>query len=129
MWRSPACWTPPTTRRPVSGFCNTLSADIAWVKARMGWSMPRYSMTARFDAGFCVDEWHGEVALWVGGSSNGGRQPPARGVDSGRVAMRRARPAAGSAWRLWAAVRGRGCTIHDRLGSDTMSQPHPDAAG
>src|SRR5215213_5912410 len=33
--------------------------DIARVKARMGWTMPWYTMTDGFDADFGVDEWHG----------------------------------------------------------------------
>ena len=34
-------------------------ADSARVKARMGWTMPWYSLTDEFDADFGVDEWHG----------------------------------------------------------------------
>lgn len=34
-------------------------ADIARLKARMGWSMPWYTITDGFDADFGVDEWHG----------------------------------------------------------------------
>lgn len=34
-------------------------ADIARVKARMGWSMPWYTIADNFDADFGVDEWHG----------------------------------------------------------------------
>src|SRR6202045_2426284 len=34
-------------------------ADIARLKARMGWTMPWYTMTDDFDADFGVDEWHG----------------------------------------------------------------------
>lgn len=33
--------------------------DIARLKARMGWAMPWYTITDRFDADFGVDEWHG----------------------------------------------------------------------
>jgi predicted dithiol-disulfide oxidoreductase (DUF899 family) len=33
--------------------------DIERVKARMGWTMPWYSLTDGFDADFGVDEWHG----------------------------------------------------------------------
>lgn len=33
--------------------------DIARVKARMGWTMPWYTMTNGFDVDFGVDEWHG----------------------------------------------------------------------
>jgi predicted dithiol-disulfide oxidoreductase (DUF899 family) len=34
-------------------------ADIVRLKARMGWSMPWYTITDSFDADFGVDEWHG----------------------------------------------------------------------
>jgi len=34
-------------------------ADIARLKARMGWEMPWYTMTDSFDADFGVDQWHG----------------------------------------------------------------------
>jgi predicted dithiol-disulfide oxidoreductase (DUF899 family) len=34
-------------------------ADIARLKARMGWTMPWYTVTDSFDADFGVDEWHG----------------------------------------------------------------------
>ncbi|MGH7727657.1 MAG: DUF899 domain-containing protein [Vulcanimicrobiaceae bacterium] len=34
-------------------------ADIARVKARMGWQMPWYTITDDFDRDFGVDEWHG----------------------------------------------------------------------
>ena len=34
-------------------------ADIARLKARMGWKMPWYTITDGFDADFGVDEWHG----------------------------------------------------------------------
>jgi predicted dithiol-disulfide oxidoreductase (DUF899 family) len=37
--------------------------DIARVKARMGWSMPWYSMTDGFAADFGVAEWHGTNAF------------------------------------------------------------------
>jgi predicted dithiol-disulfide oxidoreductase (DUF899 family) len=37
--------------------------DINRVKARMGWSMPWYTMTDDFDADFGVDEWHGTNAF------------------------------------------------------------------
>ena len=37
--------------------------DIARVKARMGWTMPWYSMTDTFDADFGVDQWHGTNAF------------------------------------------------------------------
>lgn len=34
-------------------------ADIARLKANMGWNMPWYTITDSFDADFGVDEWHG----------------------------------------------------------------------
>jgi predicted dithiol-disulfide oxidoreductase (DUF899 family) len=34
-------------------------ADIARLKARMGWNMPWFTITDSFDADFSVDEWHG----------------------------------------------------------------------
>jgi predicted dithiol-disulfide oxidoreductase (DUF899 family) len=34
-------------------------ADVARLKARMGWAMPWYTITDSFDADFGVDEWHG----------------------------------------------------------------------
>jgi predicted dithiol-disulfide oxidoreductase (DUF899 family) len=34
-------------------------ADIAGLKARMGWEMPWYTLTGSFDVDFGVDEWHG----------------------------------------------------------------------
>ena len=38
-------------------------ADIARLKARMGWEMPWYTITDSFDADFGVDEWHGHNAF------------------------------------------------------------------
>src|SRR5205085_6388961 len=34
-------------------------ADIARLKARMGWEMPWYTITDSFDTDFGVDQWHG----------------------------------------------------------------------
>ena len=34
-------------------------ADIARLKARMGWEMPWYTVTDSFDTDFGVGEWHG----------------------------------------------------------------------
>jgi predicted dithiol-disulfide oxidoreductase (DUF899 family) len=42
-------------------------ADIARLKARMGWTMPWYTMTDDFDADFGVDEWHGTNAFFRDG--------------------------------------------------------------
>ena len=44
-------------------------ADIARVKARMGWSMPWYTMTDRFDTDFGVDQRHGTNAFIRDGAS------------------------------------------------------------
>jgi predicted dithiol-disulfide oxidoreductase (DUF899 family) len=41
--------------------------DIERVKARMGWSMPWYTITDQFDADFGVDEWHGTNAFFRDG--------------------------------------------------------------
>jgi predicted dithiol-disulfide oxidoreductase (DUF899 family) len=38
-------------------------ADIARLKARMGWQMPWYTLTDGFDADFGVDDWHGTNAF------------------------------------------------------------------
>jgi predicted dithiol-disulfide oxidoreductase (DUF899 family) len=37
--------------------------DIEGLKARMGWKMPWYTITDRFDADFGVNEWHGTNAF------------------------------------------------------------------
>lgn len=37
--------------------------DIQRVQARMGWTMPWYTMTDSFDADFGVDQWHGTNAF------------------------------------------------------------------
>jgi len=38
--------------------------DIVRLKADMGWTMPWYTLTDRFDADFGVDEWHGTNAFF-----------------------------------------------------------------
>jgi predicted dithiol-disulfide oxidoreductase (DUF899 family) len=38
-------------------------ADIARMKARMGWKQPWYTITDSFDKDFGVDEWHGHNAF------------------------------------------------------------------
>jgi predicted dithiol-disulfide oxidoreductase (DUF899 family) len=38
-------------------------AEIERLKARMGWEIPWYTITDRFDADFDVDEWHGTNAF------------------------------------------------------------------
>jgi predicted dithiol-disulfide oxidoreductase (DUF899 family) len=42
-------------------------ADIERLKARMGWTMPWYTLTDDFDADFGVDEWHGTNAFFRDG--------------------------------------------------------------
>ncbi|MGH6859650.1 MAG: DUF899 domain-containing protein [Phyllobacterium sp.] len=42
-------------------------ADIERLKARMGWSMPWYTITDGFDADFGVDEWHGTNVFYRDG--------------------------------------------------------------
>ena len=42
-------------------------ADIARLKARMGWKMPWFTITDSFDADFGVDEWHGTNVFYRDG--------------------------------------------------------------
>lgn len=42
-------------------------ADIVKLKARMGWTMPWYTITDSFDADFGVDEWHGHNVFFRDG--------------------------------------------------------------
>jgi predicted dithiol-disulfide oxidoreductase (DUF899 family) len=42
-------------------------ADIARLKARMGWELPWYTITDSFDADFGVDEWHGHNVFFRDG--------------------------------------------------------------
>jgi predicted dithiol-disulfide oxidoreductase (DUF899 family) len=42
-------------------------ADIARVKARMGWEMPWYTIIDSFDKDFGVDEWHGHNVFFRDG--------------------------------------------------------------
>src|SRR6202051_2947628 len=42
-------------------------ADIARLKARMGWEMPWYTITDGFDADFGVDQWHGHNVFFRDG--------------------------------------------------------------
>ena len=44
-------------------------ADIERLKARMGWTMPWYSITSSFDVDFGVDEYHGTNAFIRDGDS------------------------------------------------------------
>jgi len=46
-------------------------ADIARLKARMGWEMPWCTMTGSFDADFGVDQRHGHNAFIRGSESDG----------------------------------------------------------
>jgi predicted dithiol-disulfide oxidoreductase (DUF899 family) len=43
--------------------------DIARLKERMGWEMPWFTLTDRFDADFGVDEWHGTNVFLRDGDS------------------------------------------------------------
>src|SRR5215469_15500114 len=43
-------------------------ADIARLKARMGWTMPWYTITDDFDRDFGVDEWHGTNVFFRDGN-------------------------------------------------------------
>ena len=45
-------------------------ADIARLKARMGWEIPWVTITDSFDADFGVDEWHGHNAFIRDGESH-----------------------------------------------------------
>ena len=42
-------------------------ADIARLKARMGWKMPWYTITDSFDKDFGVDQWHGHNVFFRDG--------------------------------------------------------------
>jgi predicted dithiol-disulfide oxidoreductase (DUF899 family) len=42
-------------------------ADIARLKAEMGWKIPWYTLTDSFDADFGVDAWHGHNVFFRGG--------------------------------------------------------------
>ncbi len=42
-------------------------ADIARLKARMGWTMPWFTLTDAFDADFGVGEWHGHNVFYRDG--------------------------------------------------------------
>jgi predicted dithiol-disulfide oxidoreductase (DUF899 family) len=47
----------------------TPQADIERMTARMGWTMPWYTLTDDFDIDFGVDEWHGTNAFISDGDS------------------------------------------------------------
>jgi predicted dithiol-disulfide oxidoreductase (DUF899 family) len=42
-------------------------ADIARMKAKMGWDMPWYTITDSFDVDFGVDQWHGHNVFFRDG--------------------------------------------------------------
>ena len=44
-------------------------ADIARLKARMGWTIPWYTITDSFDADFGVSEWHGHNVFFRDGGT------------------------------------------------------------
>jgi predicted dithiol-disulfide oxidoreductase (DUF899 family) len=44
-------------------------ADIARLKARMGWEMPWFTLTDNFDADFGVGEWHGTNVFYRDGTN------------------------------------------------------------
>jgi len=49
-------------------FCSRApQADIARLKARMGWEMPWFTITDSFDADFGVDQWHGHNVFFRDG--------------------------------------------------------------
>ena len=54
-------------------------ADIARLKARMGWEMPWYTITDSFDKDFGVDEWHGHNVFFHDGERVFRTQPWRRG--------------------------------------------------
>ena len=45
----------------------TSQADIARLKAKMGWDMPWYTITDSFDVDFGVDQWHGHNVFFRDG--------------------------------------------------------------
>ena len=77
-------------------------ADIARLKARMGWEMiPWYTITDSFDADFGVDEWHGTNVFIRDGEQDLPHllhQQPRRRADGGHLELPRhhaARPPGG----------------------------------
>ena len=68
-------------------------ADIARLKARMGWRMPWYTITDSFDADFGVDEWHGHNVFFRDGEQDlphlFHQQPRRRGDGHGLELPRR----------------------------------------
>jgi predicted dithiol-disulfide oxidoreductase (DUF899 family) len=71
-------------------------ADIARLKARMGWAMPWYSITDSFDADFGVDEWHGHNVFFRDGGAGVPHllhQQPRRRGDGDHLELSRHHPA------------------------------------
>ena len=75
-------------------------ADIARLKARMGWEIPWYSITDSFDTDFGVNEWHGHNVFFRTASRCSGRTssiaaatrrwaPPGATLTSRRSAVKR----------------------------------------
>ena len=79
-----------------------LQAEIARLKARMGWEMPWFTITDKFDADFGVDEWHGTNVFYRDGERVLPRllhQQPRRRADGEHLELPR-HHAAGSAGGL-----------------------------
>src|SRR6185436_7445409 len=56
------------TRDPTLVFVSRApQADIARLKARMGWQIPWFTLTDNFDADFGVSEWHGTNVFYRDG--------------------------------------------------------------
>ncbi len=71
-------------------------ADIARLKARMGWEMPWYTMTDSFDVDFGVDQWHGHNVFFRDGDKRVPHllhQQPWRRGDGDHLELPRPRPA------------------------------------
>ena len=67
-------------------------ADIARLKARMGWEMPWYTITDSFDTDFGVDEWHGHNVFyprWRPSVSHLLHQQPRRRGDGDHLELSR----------------------------------------
>jgi predicted dithiol-disulfide oxidoreductase (DUF899 family) len=79
-------------------------AEIARLKARMGWEMPWFTITDSFDADFGVDEWHG-TNVFYRDVPHLLRQRPRRRADGGHLELPR-HHAAGPAGGLGGLARG-----------------------
>jgi predicted dithiol-disulfide oxidoreductase (DUF899 family) len=82
-------------------------ADIARLKARMGWKMPWFTITDSFDADFGVDEWHGTNVFYRDGERvpHLFHQQPRRRADGEHLELPR-HHAAGPAGGLGGLARG-----------------------